>query len=346
MKRLICPFIALLSLLLTASCSKKKHFTVSGELEGLGAQAVEMTWYAAGGIQRISAPAQEGRFSLRGAAPTPTLCVISMANAGDIATLVVRDGDKINLRGSINDPLAIKASGNSESEKISEWTSVNAQVIRAGDARLLNRSIASFVSDNRKSLASAALLVTRFQTPGYELLADSLMTLIDPAARPVSLMQNFNSLLADQLMRHESGEVRSMLLWGRNDSVYRYNPIAHSLSVIAFRAPGTPTDSMATLLRDLSATYPERRLAVIEISTARDSASWKQSTARDSAAWHQTWAPGSVAAPEVERLKVPRIPFVIIADSMGQQIYRGSSTAAVRNLLDSRLGRFVKTVNP
>lgn len=335
MIRLIATF---LTLLLLASCSKKEHFTVEGEIEGLGSQSVSMTYYADGGIKTASCPAGDGRFVMRGMSATPTLCIVEVANVGDIAVVVAADGDNIRLKGKLGDPLAITAEGNSTSAKISAWTAANADIIRAGNAALINRSIARFVADNPKDMASAALMATRFQTPGFESMADSIIATINPAARPAAVMQNFNALLASQLTRQATGEVRMMMLWGRNDTIIRLHPASHTLTLIAFRNPGQPNDTVAGLLRESSGDYPRRRLGVFEISTARDSALWKTSTARDSATWVQTWAPGSVALPEVRKLNVPRIPFFIIADSLGTQLYRGSSTDSVRNLIRSRLG--------
>jgi len=334
--------IILLSIIATlalSSCSKRKYFTIQGEIQGLGLQTVTIVYYADGGLHQASCASEAGNFTVRGRSAEPTLCILTTDDGIELATLVVSNGDKIAITGRLAQVEELQISGNAASEKIAAWRAKNARILRFNNADKVNRSIAQFVSDNRKSPAATALLVTQFYTPGYESLADSLLTILDPSVRTTALQQNFGQILATQLTRHLPGEVTSMQLYSRTDSVIGFNPALHSLSLLAFRGESRqPADSINNLLRKLTTDYPRRRLRVLEISMARDSMRWKQSTARDSARWDQVWGPGTVASPLLYKLSVPRTPFFILSDSTGVQIFRGSSASALQRVITASLG--------
>lgn len=56
-----------------------------------------------------------------------------------------------------------------------------------------------------------------------------------------------------------------------------------------------------------------------------------------SAIWLQTWAPGSVASTNIGKLSIPRLPYFIVADSTGAQIYRGPSISTAENTISGKL---------
>lgn len=329
---------SLLIILIAASCSKKKYFTISGQIEGLGAQTISITYFADGGIKRQSHPAVDGKFALRGQSSVATLCIVESYDGSELATLVVSDGDEITIKGQLGNPASFQVKGNAPSSKIAQWSADNAALLSSRNAAKINEAVAEFIRNNRKDVAAAALLVTKFYTPGFEQLADSLLTGIDPAVRRPEILQGYNSLLAAQLTKHQAGEINAFNICLRNDSTVQFNPATQSYSILAFRpATSSANDSVVKTLRRLVKDHPKRRLKILEISMARDSALWKQSTARDSATWLQAWAPGSVASREFHKLAIPVLPFFILTDSTGMQVYRGSSVSMLKRQVDAHI---------
>lgn len=324
--RFITLVVALLAL---TSCGKKKYFTVQGELENLGAQMVVMTYYADGGVKRESVSATDGKFALRGESVEPTLCVIEVGGM-QIANVVAQNGEKILMKGDVADPYNMAISGNGTVKEMSRFVKENAEVLAGRNADEINRRLAQFVGKHSSEVSSVALMVSYFRTPGYEVMADSLLSLINPEVRSASVMQNFGAVLATQLTKHAAREVVPMSLYIRKDSVVSFSPSGSSYSVMAFLGDSKPMrDSVTPMLRELN-DMPSRRMQVVELSTSSDSAAWKRSTAADSAEWHQAWTPGTVANVELHKLAVPRIPFFIVVDSLGTQVLRSSSVKAVR----------------
>lgn len=321
-------------------CSKKKQFVVQGEIEGLGAQIVNATYYAAGGLKRTTVVAADNKFAFTGEAAKPTLLTLTLGDGLQMATLVVENGDKIRLKGDVAEPYAIKVSGNSDSEKIAGWVAENADLLEKGDAAALNRSIADWVGRNKSSKAATALMVSFFRTDGFEHEADSLMGLLSSSARAQEIIQNFTGSLSAQLGEAASTHIGPMSLYDVSDSVVSVNPRARSAMLFCFMsADRAARDSVAPRVRSLVRDYASPRFEAVEISAAPDSASWRESLRGDSSTWRRTWAPATVASTALRKLGIPRYPYFIVTDSAGNQTYRGSSVSAAAAAVETRLKR-------
>lgn len=332
--------IVLLVVLLAMSmaCSEKTEFSIKGEVEGADAQMIEMIYYANGSIKHEVVSLEDGKFELKGASKSPTLVALTLSGRTPLATVVAENGDELKCKFNIADLLHPQVKGNGPSADISKFVGENAELIDRKDVDALNKSIAEFVGNNRDNLASSALMVAYFYVPGYELLADSLMGLVEPSARPQTVMQNFNALLSSQLSSQARADIKPMSLYERKDTVVRYHPTAQSYSLLAFVSDDRRSrDSIVPRLFELVERYPLRRFKAVEVSLASDSSSWRTSVDGDSAKWWQVWAPGTVASVSLRQLSIPRYPFFIVVDSIGTQLYRGGSITTARKLITDRL---------
>lgn len=145
-----------------------------GEIEGIGSQIINATYFASGGLKRVTVMASDSKFGFRGESSRPTLLTLTMADGTTLATIVVENGDKITVEGNVARPFEIKVNGNGDSEKISRWVNDNAAILEKRDAEAINRSLAKWVGSNSSSKAATALMVTYFNTPGHEHMATRL----------------------------------------------------------------------------------------------------------------------------------------------------------------------------
>ena len=319
--------IALAALLFTA-CGKKDHFTVQGRIDGLGAATVTLTYYADGGLKRITAVSEGDRFGLRGEASSPALAFLDIAGSGRMATLVVANGDKIKITGNADEPESFKISGSSPSSKIAGWASDNSEALKSGDSGTINASIAGFIGKNKGNTASTALLTAYFNKRGHEHEADSLFALLDPEVRTPALTHNFNSLMASQLAAASDRELSSFTLYDRSDSVITFSTRRRSYSLIALVGhQQSQRDSIIPAMKKLSSDISPKRLSILEISAAPDSSAWLSSVRPDTVSWRQTWEPAALSSHGLRRLAIPSVPFFIVTDSTGTQIYRGPSVS-------------------
>ena len=75
------------------------------------------------------------------------------------------------------------------------------------------------------------------------------------------------------------------------------------------------------------------------MSMDADTMSWRRNVRADSVSWPTAWAAGAIAAPGVDRLGIPSVPYFIVADSTGRQLFRGRSIKQAEALVDSILKR-------
>lgn len=324
--------------LIAAACGQSDSFKVSGSVEGGGSATVELLYCPDGSAKKLSVRAVDGKFMIEGQSRQPALGFVSIGGGAPVAAVIVQNGDNIECKLRPDAPYSSEVKGTKANELLSGFLRENEATFAQGNPAQINPLIAQFVQDNKNSVAAVAAVVAEFRSAGYEVRADSLISAIDPEARPAGMMLNFNSALSAQLSTDARADIIGMSMINRADSVVRYNPYRQTLTLVAFvGADKAMRDSVVPRLKALRANYPARRLAVMEVSTAADSAEWKRSTAADSAAWTQVWTPGTVASPLFRRMAVARVPFFIIADSTGRQLMRASSVgqveASIRNTL-------------
>lgn len=329
-------WVAIMAALIMVSCGPRDRFVVEGDINDLGDRMVEMVYWDGAAFQRATTSAVSGRFELTGASEDWALVELSVPGSKPLATFVARNGDKISIKGDYNDRSALRIKGNKPSKAYAEWLAANDSLLSRGDIAGINRSVAEFVRANRESITSTMLLMTQFHIPGYELLADSLLRDISAEARPEALVRNIAVAIERQVSKDARSEVEAISVFTSRDSILRFHPSSHSVSLLVFSIDAK-ADSLRRTLSMLRGSYPLRRLQVLEISLEPDSNLWRQTIRTDSARWVQAWAPGSAASGAINRLAVPRLPFFIVADSTGRQLYRGTSISAAADSVDRRL---------
>lgn len=326
--------------LILGSCSKKRNFTIAGELEDTGTQLVTATYYAAGGIKQVSASSAEGKFLLKCDSPRPTLVTITLSDGTVLGYCIAENGDEITVTGNPADPYKMEISGNGDTERISDWINENSELLHDGDAAKINASIAKWVGGHKSSKAATALMVMMYHTEGFEHQADSLMTMLNSDARAPEVVQNFTSVLSSRLGTAETENVPSLNLFNSRDSLIMFSPQGYKMSVLCFMPDNAMArDSVTRRLKTMLANVAGRRVAVVEISTAIDSAAWRRSLSGDSTTWQKTWAPATVASSQLRRLAVGRVPYFIVADSSARQVCRTSSVNVAAFAVERKFGK-------
>lgn len=343
MKNLRYLFVAMISLILisVSGCGEKDKFVITGKIEGADAQSVTLTYYANGGLKSLTTKMNNGVFQFTGQSKRPTLALLTVAPENQrLAAAVVVNGDELTIEAKLGDPYATKIIGNDDSESLQRWITKNADLLKSGNAARINAAIAEYVKENTDKLSAPALMVTCFRSKGFETLADSLFSVLKQEVRTQEMTQNFNAVISSYVGSSASEAVPFLNLYGSNDSLINVNPLRHSATLLCFLdSERGQRDSVVKVLRELADKYDRKRLAPIELSTAIDSATWRRSINGDSARWIQTWLPGSVASAPVRKMDITRIPFFIVADSAGKQIYRGPSISEARKKVENHLDR-------
>lgn len=339
----------LISLLLVvfASCGNNEEFLINCKIRGLGSKGVEMT-YTTRGVQRVGFHPVDGKVALRGVSDKPVLVEVSTIDNRLLFTCVAQNGDNLDVELDLDKPTSLKISGNDASEEYSRFIVDNDSLFQSDDVAGINRLIAAEVRRHPDRISSAMLLATRFQARDYELEADSLINTLKPDARPSGVMGAFASLVGEQVSSSVGSPVRAMTIncgyQNKQDTTMRYwaSNQSYSMLVVTGYHRG---DSIGKTLRELCDSLPDRRFKAFEIAVTGDSAMWKIAVRNDSTKWVKAWVPGGTASNEVRSLTVSSIPYFVVADSTGRQIYRGRSLSAANDTVRNRLESFWGTAS-
>lgn len=184
------------------------------------------------------------------------------------------------------------------------------------------------------------LVVTTYDAASDPAAAQRLLESIDPSAKPVSVVEGYASMLASMAVCGGDGRMRPFRYYARRSGNSTFEPSVHPLTLLSFTsASGKPRpDSIVDALKSAHRRYGKRRLHVLDIGfDAADTFAWRQAVRPDSALWTQGFCPGSIMTPGIDSLAIPSLPYFIVADSAGVQLYRGTSVSDACATVDSIL---------
>lgn len=321
-----------------ASCGDSDAFRADVTVSGLGSEEVEIYYFSGPtGLQRVTARAdEEGRFSFKGSSAEPTLVEIFRPGGEKLMSFAAANGDRVKASLILGDRSSLRLRGNDANEGLSRFVEENAALLRAFRPDSLNAAVLAAVSANPGSPASTLILMTLVDSRLDGVFADSLFNMIEPQARPASLVAAYQTLLSASADSRNLRRLTPFSAIGSNDSLQGYVPSGQSYALLAFFG-GVKPDSIRRTLKRLHTDYPRKRLLVMEVGVWGDSAQWRRDIRPDSARWRQTWIPGGPGSPVIDRAALTRVPFYIVADSMGRQLLRTEAISAAAAKIDSLL---------
>lgn len=320
--------------LAAVACTNNEQFRVNGTIEGNPTINLRVGYYADGAYRTQITAAREGEFEFFGTARQPAVVDIYDYDYRLLGRLYARNGQTIDVKLARSNPYDISINGDETSSQWADFLRQNADSLRAGGTAA-NSVIARYIDTHRDNILSTLLLTTAFDSHIQPELADSLLAMIDPSARPSALTDGYNYLLQRVVAETASEPVLPIRYVDRNDSVRIFKPSDKPYSIILMSdADSWRGDSVVPLLRRLEK-GKDKKLAVLDLGLDTDDADWKRYTGADSAAWTQAWVPGGPVAASVERLAVPRLPYFVVCDSTGTQICRTPWASVAGKFIES-----------
>ena len=339
MKKISLFFSLVLSALLF-SCGDSSEFRVAGVVDGIGTQNIKMIYYANGAVRESRTSVIDGKFSVIGVSAEPTLVELQTLDGALLGCLMVKNGETIECKLDKTNRYKVSFEGNDVSEQWGKFLVENEEILSSGDADKKNEFIAKYVSSHRDEMFSTVLMLTEFHYPDYEVMGDSLLKAISEEARPRSMVESYMSMLAHVTSPKATEEVTPMKIYCKADSLKTYNPASSSYSLLAFTGGDEQArKEILPYLKKWSKEHKSRKLKIVDISLVADTMAWHNIIRNDSSQWEQGWVLGSVRAPAIERLAIPRTPYFIVVDSAGTQLYRSSSIEKVANEINLRLNK-------
>ncbi len=322
-----------------AGCGHDDTFRVKGELDDGASINLRFIYYPGGTSVASGLTASTGgKFMYEGRASSPSLVEVYDNEYRLLGRFVAGNGDDIELLINRKNPYLTKAAGNDFSRRLSEFYNSNADKLLSGGQAERNGLVAKFVESNSSDPLADLLLVTDFDASGgFQTLADSLHSLITADARFGSVSAPVAGMLARVASESSCGAVGPVPYRVSGNRAEEFSPRRRGLAMLVFSDGHRGRDSVVDALRRLARHESAGRFEIYDLSMAADTAAWRRDVATDSATWKQGWVPGGVAGRGVDRLGIPTLPYFILTDTAGHQLWRGSSATlavseAVRHL--------------
>lgn len=323
----------LLFLVLTAvlaGCQKSEFFLIFDMAEDV-TDNFDATYYATakdGGLTvQAVASVMKGKCELRGVTTLPTLIYITAKKSTVPLVVYATKGDKIEITGDNNQPLSWNVGGNDINKELTEWRLDALEQLKSGEAKKINEKVSNFIENHTDNPVSLILLLTYYNRKENENEYVKLLNLLSGVDNKESWIRlasradqlkvtSFNPASIESLvMRSQHGHADTFMFKGKNPGflVFWQNDIKEKKEIV---------DSLKILLKQYSDSST-RIIADINLDT--DSIVWKNAIKRDSLKnISRLWAPAGFADQAVMRLQVSGLPYYIVVDKNGKQVYRGA----------------------
>lgn len=296
------------------SCTDNEQFRVNGTIAGKPNLNLRMCYYADGAYRSQIAVAREGEFEIYGRSKGPALVEIYDYDYKPLARLYASNGETFELELDRSKPYEPVIKGNAVSERWAAALRDNAAALSSSDAATSNAAIEAYVAAHPNDIVSTLLMLTSYDASVDAVTADSVMSLIAPQARPSSLTESFNQLMMPLVTEDVKQPLKTLRYIDHRDSTEIFRSADSHRSIIAF--VDVADDAVSRRLNALDGR------ATLEL---RLNADIRRNSLPDSLGRPIGRMPGGVVAHGISRLGIPDLPFYIVVDSAGTQLYRGSS---------------------
>lgn len=263
----------------------------------------------------------DGVMDAVGSTHYPTVVYVYSASGKLMTVFYAERGDEIVINGNIT-PWEVK--GNEINEDWSAWRKKNATALNAHDWKMINQAVAEYVRKHPKNKLSTLLLANDFEWRDNEKEYRSLWSMLSGSACDKELI---TALGVDYktLTSPYNQAIKSLEIIGPGDTVYKILPTESDYTVLYFwHNPDRRVIDLQQLRTTLKAS--KSTIKVAEVNMQSDTLGWSYRLQRDticSADWLHGWAPGAMRNKALEKLNIPSLPYYIIIDKKGTQIYRG-----------------------
>jgi hypothetical protein len=330
--------LLLLAVIFTA-CGSDNNFKIHGTVDNNATLNLRIVYFGDDNINNVLTAARDGVFEFQGSAPKGQIVEVLDNDYRVLARLYAVNGDEIKLKINPSDPRASKVSGSEVNDAWTKWIADNAKTLNLRNSKTTNNAVERYVKSHPNDVLSTILILTEYDANVDPIAAQKLMASINVEARPAYLVEGWVANLAKAGQTMAKTKVRPITYINDKDTLATYSPKKHDFSLLIFSNESSGRgDSIVDKLREIARKYPNRRrLAIVDFSLDNDTFAWRRNMRADSITWTAAWGAGSVAAAGVERLGITTLPFFIVADSAGTQIYRGGSISAASSALSKKL---------
>jgi len=351
-------FMAFMALFALAACSESDSFSVEGKLSDGSTINMRAIYYDGDKLQNAIFPTDKGKFSFRAPVSKGTVVELLTNDYRLLGRFYAAPGDELSVTVNPKSPYRISVSGNDVAVRWSNFLNENAKVFDSKNPADINALVEKYVKAHPDDLVSTLLVITSYDAAVNPKGAEKLLAAIKSEARPEYLVSGFTLSLARVGSEASKQRVVPFSFIDAADSLAYFNPARQKRALLIFTndVTGRPDSIRDAMHRLASRNSDPHSLRVLDFSLDYDTISWHRQLREDSLIVRvkntgspyerpplprtsdgdilvHGWAAGSVAATAVERLGIPSLPFFIVVDSTGTQLYRGSEISPALKLV-------------
>jgi hypothetical protein len=337
MKLFKLTLLCLIAVIVTA-CGDNDKFKIHGTVAENRTLNLRIVYFGNDNINNVLTAARDGVFEFEGNAKQDAIVEILDNDYRLLARLYAHNGEEYTVALNPASPRLYTVKGSAVNEAWTKWNADNINTLNMRNSKLINEAVERYVKTHKNDILSTLLILTEYDASPDPVKAQKLLQSVAPDARPAYLVESWVANVSAAGESKVKTKVLPITYIAGNDSLGTFNPKKHDYSLLVFStSEDGRSDSIVPKLRELSRQYSRRRLAVVDFSLDNDTFVWRRNVREDSITWTAAWGAGSVAAPGIEQLSITTLPFFIVADSAGNQIYRGPSITAANATLATRL---------
>lgn len=323
---ILSAIVIAMSMALLSGCSKKDSFVVKGLVEGNRTMNLRFVYVGDDKLNNVITASRDGKFAIGGVAPRDGALVQVLDNDyRRLAVFYAKNGDEIEVKINADDPTASLAAGNEIMERWNKWATANKTVLKGLNARARNEAVAKYAGAHKDDLLSTLLLAAYYDSSVDPHGAMKLLEQIKPEARPQSIVE---LMTANSTLRDEKGGYNKVMPFryfsAETDSMATFRADDNRRTLLVFTAESNGRDSIMRALHDFNKDK-KTKAGILDIRFDVDTLMWKRDLRNDSVDWPSAWMPEATATPSIERLGITSVPFFIVTDSAGVQLYHGTA---------------------
>lgn len=318
MKKSIHYLFAILLTLAVAACSEKP-FKIDGKLSDGATQNLRAIYLTGDSIHSEWVPAVNGQFSISGQSDSLTVVYIYSSQMKELAHIAVENGDEIQMEGNPAERYALRVKGSELNEEWYGFLNRHAADFAAGNTEKTDKAIAEFVKGNPDNVLSTLLLTCDY-SDCTSAEGRKLMEEISENARPRLLTALYDGIATHKTPARK--RLTTLSLRGQGDTLRTVKPDKGKVAVL-FLWKKRNRDRF-TIVKQLKA-LPKAYVDVIDICIDADTIGWWNVIRNDSVRWPHYKAPGGPVDRSLEPYDIKGSPFFVVADTAGNELYRGNS---------------------
>ena len=321
---------SLLIFLMAGLCScGSKDFKVEGNLSDKGRQNLRFVYAYNEGISSTWIPMVEGKFELKGASDEMTIVYVFNSKMFQIFHFVAQNGETIEIGGTMSD---LKFDGNDINQRWYDFIKKHDADFKNGNTAVTDKAIEDYINANPKDVLSTLLLVCDYSKISST-KAKELLEKIDAEAKPESLLKLYDNSFA--FKADNTASLKDLKLRNTKDSLVNFEVEKKGHTLLFFW--DEEADKMKThkgvMTRLKALKKDNKNLKIADVFTNPDTVQWYKATRLDSVKWEHYKALCGTMDKSIQHLDVRVGDFFILADSLGNQIYRGHSLDEVEKAL-------------